>query len=137
MLLPESALQISRLLRTIDQPFRLRILAILGEGEACVCHLERLLGKRQAYISQHLMALRAAGLLSSRREGKYIYYRLKQAEILDLLGEAASLAGVRPPAASPQGLLKILPSCECPNCSPSIKNSSMETIGQSRSGKKL
>jgi ArsR family transcriptional regulator len=137
MLLPESALQISRLLRTIDQPFRLRILAILGEGEACVCHLERLLGKRQAYISQHLMALRAAGLLSSRREGKYSYYRLKQAEILDLLGKAASLAGVRPPSTSAQGLLEILPSCECPNCSPSTSNSSMETIGQSRSGEQL
>ena len=41
---------------------RLHILEALEQEEACVCHLEALLGLRQAYISQHLALLRQAGL---------------------------------------------------------------------------
>ena len=56
--------QIAQLLRAIDQPARLRILMAIGRSEACVCHLEAMLVLRQAYISQHLMALRHAGILT-------------------------------------------------------------------------
>jgi DNA-binding transcriptional ArsR family regulator len=66
---------LSGLLLTISAPARLEILLIVGAGEACVCYLESRLGYRQAYISQHLMALRQAGLIDSRREGKYVFYR--------------------------------------------------------------
>jgi ArsR family transcriptional regulator len=95
---------------------RLEILATIGVGEACVCHLEAALGYRQAYISQHLMALREAGLLDSRREGRFIYYRLASRRTLDLIALAGALldAPVQPPE------LRLF-SCECPNCS-SAKN---------------
>ncbi|NWG07099.1 MAG: winged helix-turn-helix transcriptional regulator [Chloroflexi bacterium] len=49
--------QISPLLSAIASPQRIAILLAIGTGEACVCHLEASLGWRQAYISQHLMAL--------------------------------------------------------------------------------
>ena len=62
------------LLESFSPLARLEILLLIGAGEACVCHLETRLGYRQAYISQHLMALRQAGLLASRRNGKYIFY---------------------------------------------------------------
>lgn len=114
MFTSEAAAKTSYLLKAIAQPFRLKLLAVLEEGEACVCHLEMLLGKRQAYISQHLMTLREAGLLDARRDGKYVYYRLKNARILDLVCQAASIAGISIPG--PGNLLKNLPACECPNC---------------------
>jgi len=74
--------RVSDLLQVISPEPCLKILLIIGAGEACVCHLEVRLGYRQAYISQHLMALRQAGLLDSRREGKYIFYRLAKPGII-------------------------------------------------------
>jgi ArsR family transcriptional regulator len=59
--------EIAFLLRVLGQPERLSILLLIGKGEACVCHLEAALGLRQAYISQHLMALREANIVIARR----------------------------------------------------------------------
>ena len=50
-----------------------------------MCHLEAVLGERQAYISQQLMAMRDVRVITSRREGRYVYYRLADARVLDLL----------------------------------------------------
>ncbi len=82
------------LLESISPLARLELLLLIGAGEACVCHLEIQLGYRQAYISQHLMALRQAGLLDSRHEGKYIFYRLAKPGVLLLIQETAQMAGV-------------------------------------------
>ena len=108
--------QISELLDTIGKPARLNILAAIGPGEACVCHLEAELGLRQAYISQNLMSLRSAGLLETRREGKYIYYSLKDKRILDLIEEAAAIKGIpfeRLKSADPS---PDSTDCGCPKC---------------------
>lgn len=110
--------RLARLLRTIGQPARLKILLALGSGEACVCHLESFLGMRQAYISQHLMALRRAGVVADRREGRYIFYRLNSPHVLDLIELAGQVAGV-----SSGDLLAGLQTgessrCSCPNCEP-------------------
>ncbi|MGD2156567.1 MAG: metalloregulator ArsR/SmtB family transcription factor [Anaerolineales bacterium] len=113
---PPSTKKISRLLRTVHQLPRVRILLGIGRGEACVCHLEALLGYRQAYISQHLMALRKAKLLATRREGRYIFYRLRDPELLDLICQAGVVAGV--PATELEALTQdeSLPQCICPDC---------------------
>jgi ArsR family transcriptional regulator len=97
----------------------LQILLAIGTGEACVCHLEVALGLRQAYISQHLMALRKADILLDRREGRYIFYRLKDAALLDLVAAAAALSGHPAEAVSALINNKSL-SCECPQCAPSL-----------------
>lgn len=97
----ENLSTLSDLLVTISAPARLEILVILGAGEACVCHLESRMGCRQAYISQHLMALRQAGLIDSRREGKFVFYRLLKPEIMPLLKDAALLTGVDLPVIEP------------------------------------
>jgi len=102
------------LFRAIGQPARLRILQAIGHEEACVCHLESLLGLRQAYISQHLMALRDNGLVTTRREGKFIFYRLQNPAILGLIEDAANLAGVALQSTAPAGR-KV--DCGCPSCS--------------------
>ena len=104
---------VAGILQSIDQPARLEILQVIGSGEACVCHLEAALGQRQAYISQHLMALRDAGIISSRRAGRYVFYRVKDERVLDLIRLAGSLAGVpltAPTAPGPR------PDCPCPHC---------------------
>jgi ArsR family transcriptional regulator len=92
---------ISELLQTISAPARLEILLLLGAGEACVCHLEARLGYRQAYISQHLMALRQAGLIDSRREGRYAFYHLLKPEIMPLIQRAAGIVQVNLPVIEP------------------------------------
>ena len=92
---------ISELFQTISAPARLEILLLVGAGETCVCHLENRLGYRQAYISQHLMAMRQAGLIDSRREGRYVFYRLLKPEILPLIQQAADIAGVSLPVIEP------------------------------------
>ena len=102
--------------RLISHPTRLRILQEIGEGEACVCHLEAQLGLRQAYLSQHLMALRDAGILETERDGRFIYYRLADPAILAIIQSAAQYAGVDEPV--PTASTKPNKACCCPKCSP-------------------
>ena len=82
-----------------------------------MCHLEAATGWRQAYISQHLMALRSEGLVASRRDGRNIYYRLKNAGVLDLIRKAAGIAGISDIEATQGRLALPLPNCTCPHCS--------------------
>ena len=80
--------EICSLLQAIGPEVRLQIILAIGRGESCVCHLEAILGERQAYISQQLMALREAGVITSRRDGRFVFYRLVDPKVLDLLHEA-------------------------------------------------
>jgi DNA-binding transcriptional ArsR family regulator len=104
--------QIGELFEVIGSPTRVQILLAIGTGEACVCHLESLLGLRQAYISQQLMDLREKGIITSRREGKFIYHRLEKPEVLDLVRMAAQISGVDPADLS----IQEHSNCECPRC---------------------
>lgn len=110
--------QIATPLTAIASPQRITILLLIGKGEACVCHLEASLGWRQAYISQHLMALRKADILQDRREGRYIFYSLKDASILDLVTASATLSGLSAETVSTLINTQMHPSCECPQCVP-------------------
>jgi ArsR family transcriptional regulator, arsenate/arsenite/antimonite-responsive transcriptional repressor len=112
--------QIAMLLTAIAAPQRIAILLAIGTGEACVCHLETALGWRQAYISQQLMALRKADILQDRREGRYIFYRLKDASLLDLITASARLSGLSVETVSALINTQVNPSCECPQCSPAL-----------------
>ncbi len=55
---------------------RLRILSLLGRGELCVCDVMSVLKQPQSKISRHFAYLRRAGLVTARREGLWMYYRL-------------------------------------------------------------
>jgi len=110
--------QIAAPLSAIASPQRIAILLLIGKGEACVCHLEASLGWRQAYISQHLMALRKADILQDRREGRYIFYSLKDASILDLITASATLSGLSAETVTTLINTQVSPICECPQCAP-------------------
>jgi len=118
--IPKISEQIAAPLQAIASPQRVAILLSIGEGEACVCHLEAALGWRQAYISQHLMALRKADILEDRREGRYVYYRLKNASYLDLITASATLSGLSAETVSSVINTQTYPSCECPHCVPAL-----------------
>src|ERR1700691_5483185 len=55
---------------------RLRLLNLMGEQEVCVCYFVEILGAPQPKISRHLAYLRNAGIVSARREGKWMHYRM-------------------------------------------------------------
>jgi ArsR family transcriptional regulator len=103
--------KVAGLLETVGQPARLQILLAIGASEPCVCHLEATFGWRQAYLSQHLMALRKAGIVVASRQGRNIHYRLSDPRLLGLLRQAAEIQSVTLPALAPS------PECDCPNCS--------------------
>ena len=111
--------QISKLLSLIGQPARIQILLVLGVQEACVCHLEALLGMRQASISQHLMVLRKAGLVSSHRDGRNIFYQLTHPEVVGVLQKAAQLTGNSLAALNALSVRPV-PGCPCPQCNPGV-----------------
>ena len=98
---------------------RLRLLNLIGDKEVCVCFFVEILGTHQPKISRHLAYLRDAGVVTARREGKWMHYRIAQpadpaakrmlGEILEWLksdrtmqAERAKLDGIccapRPPA---------------------------------------
>ncbi|MFC1649203.1 metalloregulator ArsR/SmtB family transcription factor [Patescibacteria group bacterium] len=66
----------SSLLKAISHPKRLEIIQLLRERELSVSEILDMLGLPQANLSQHLMVLRDAGVVSTRREGKQVYYKL-------------------------------------------------------------
>ncbi|CUU35591.1 MAG: metalloregulator ArsR/SmtB family transcription factor [Armatimonadetes bacterium] len=68
--------QTEQLLKALSDANRLRILLALQQGEWCVCELSYALELAQSTLSTHLQALRQAELVATRRQGKWIYYRL-------------------------------------------------------------
>lgn len=61
--------------KALADPTRIRILKLLEHGELCVCQITAVLGLAPATASKHLAALKVAGLLQQRRDGKWVYYR--------------------------------------------------------------
>jgi ArsR family transcriptional regulator, arsenate/arsenite/antimonite-responsive transcriptional repressor len=65
--------------RALADPIRLELLGLVAAyGPVCVCHLEEALPYKQPRISKHLATLKRAGLVSSRREGTWVYYQLNE-----------------------------------------------------------
>jgi ArsR family transcriptional regulator, arsenate/arsenite/antimonite-responsive transcriptional repressor len=66
------------LFQALGDPTRLRILGLLLTGEVCVCHIHESLRIPQPKASRHLAYLRRAGLVTTRREGLWVHYRLAE-----------------------------------------------------------
>jgi DNA-binding transcriptional ArsR family regulator len=111
----------AKLLQALAHPVRLEILDVLRDGEQCVCHLEAVLGLRQAYLSQQLMALRKVGLVAHRKDGLRVYYRVLDPGAYAILDIAHSLVS-RQAAKLGRSSSLALPSrtqphsCTCPKC---------------------
>jgi DNA-binding transcriptional ArsR family regulator len=55
---------------------RVRVMAFLGGGELCLCQIIEMLGLAPSTVSKHMAVLHQAGLIETRKEGRWIYYRL-------------------------------------------------------------
>jgi ArsR family transcriptional regulator len=76
---PKTAPAIDRLeaaFKALADKTRLRILALLGNNEVCVCHIHDSLGLPQPTVSRHLAYLRRAGLVDARRDGVWMHYQV-------------------------------------------------------------
>ena len=67
---------VERFFQALGDTTRLRLLNLMGEQEICVCYFVEILGGPQPKISRHLAYLRSAGIISARREGRWMHYRI-------------------------------------------------------------
>ena len=97
---------IESILLALSDRTRLQLLCLIGEDEVSVGYLSEALGQSQPKISRHLAYLRGAGLVSTRREGKWIYYRIIRQEhsagrrllssALEWVGSCSASNGIQP-----------------------------------------
>ncbi len=80
-----NAQEASEFLKALAHESRLLILCILADGEKSVSDLEAMLSQRQSTVSQQLARLRLDGLVTTRRDGKSIYYSLATEEVRTIL----------------------------------------------------
>jgi rhodanese-related sulfurtransferase/DNA-binding transcriptional ArsR family regulator len=91
---PKQALfaQFAAVAKTLGHAHRLELLEQLAQGERSVEVLAQRTGLSIANASQHLQHMRRAGLVTSRREGRFIYYRMSDDAVLDLLSDLRRIA---------------------------------------------
>ncbi len=90
--LPEERIvsQTSQILKGFADETRLRILCLLRGREACVHEIVDALGMSQSAISHQLRVLRGANLVTNRRDGRHVYYRLADDHVREMLENALS-----------------------------------------------
>ena len=83
---------LARVFAGISEPTRLHILLVLLEGERNVGELVDAVGASQGRVSMHLQCLRWCGFVESERRGKYVYYRVRDGRVRELIGLARAFA---------------------------------------------
>lgn len=81
----------SRFFQVLADPTRVRIVTLLLEGEKNVSELVEALGVQQGRVSSHLACLRWCGFIGTRRDGKYIYYRVTDPRVREVMQLAHQL----------------------------------------------
>lgn len=88
--------QLEEAFKALADRTRLRILALIGNNEICVCHLHDTLGLPQPTVSRHLAYLRRTSLVSARRDGVWMHYRVSTSlapEVRQVLDAAVDALG--------------------------------------------
>jgi len=75
----------AEMIRVLGHPVRLRLVEALERGERCVSELQEAVGAPQAIVSQQLAKMRAAGIVTSRRDGANVRYAVADARVLRVL----------------------------------------------------
>jgi DNA-binding transcriptional ArsR family regulator len=81
----DTAERIAEVLKAVAHPVRLRIVELLEGGEKCVGDIVKAIGGKQAITSQHLILMKDKGVLTYRREGAKVYYRIENRNVIKLL----------------------------------------------------
>ena len=79
--------------KALGHPTRLLMVRALADGELCVCDLQRLAGIDMSTVSRHLLHLKNAGVLASRRHGNQILYRLRTPCVVTVMECVAGVIG--------------------------------------------
>lgn len=77
--------------QTLADVNRLRIVRFIGEGQRSVSEIVAATGLSQPLVSHHLRVLRDQGILETRREGPFVYHKLKDGRVADILGLSAEI----------------------------------------------
>jgi ArsR family transcriptional regulator, arsenate/arsenite/antimonite-responsive transcriptional repressor len=75
---PPKSFDLVRLFAALADPTRLRLLNLMAGREVCVCYFVEILKQSQPKISRHLAYLRNAGIVTARREGKWMHYSMRK-----------------------------------------------------------
>jgi DNA-binding transcriptional ArsR family regulator len=76
----------ARIIKALGHPSRLMMVDVLVDGEMCVCDLQALVGSDMSTVSKHLSVLKAAGIVSDRKQGLQVFYRLRVPCITQFFG---------------------------------------------------
>ena len=106
MIVDSTHRQAADLFHLLAHPARLHILDELRCAPACMCHLQTVLDRPQAYVSQQLRVLREADVVSAERDGLNVYYHISQPQVMEVLAQVLG----------PRGEATRLPHCPCPYC---------------------
>ncbi len=82
----EDIQQAALAIKAIAHPLRLKILCVLGDQEFSVQDIVEQVGTSQSNISQHLAILREKGVLATRKDANWVYYRIDDPRTLKLIG---------------------------------------------------
>jgi ArsR family transcriptional regulator len=83
--------RVSSLCGTLSNPLRLRLLWALRDGECCVCELQTAVEAPQSTVATQLKCLTDAGLVTTRKEGKWSYYSVADPAFFELIDRATDL----------------------------------------------
>ena len=100
-----------KVMKALSDPSRVKVIKALEVRELCVCELREVIGLAQPTVSKHLKVLEEAGLVASRKEGQWVYYRLASTSVYaeTLLGNLRDWLSHDPDV---QSLLAHLPSVD-------------------------
>jgi ArsR family transcriptional regulator len=90
--------ELENLFKALADKTRLRILALLGNNEVCVCHIHDSLGLPQPTVSRHLAYLRKSGLVAARRDGVWMHYQVSRSLNPVIQGVVAAAVDALQPA---------------------------------------
>lgn len=119
---------VQQFFQALGDDTRLRLLNLMGEQSVCVCYFVEILGDPQPKISRHLAYLRKAGIVSVRREGKWMHYRIVMPphieatqilrQTLDWLKEDKSMQADK---------TRLIKACCCPSKYPALEGAPLPT----------
>ena len=127
----KSQFDLERFFQALGDRTRLRILNLMGDQEICVCYFVEILGGPQSKISRHLAYLRSAGIVSARRDGKWMHYRIcmpPHAGAAQIMRQ--TLAALKDEKAMQADLGRLSKACCSPKPIPALEGAPLPTLVQ-------
>lgn len=86
--------ELAKIIKALGDANRLAIIHTIGKSSRSVTEIIQDTGLSQTLVSFHLRVMREKGIVRTRRDGPFIYYRLTTPELYDLIGELSRVAGI-------------------------------------------